>query len=41
MVRKLALGALMLLAGLITSVAGGVAAEVFVFGRPGYVWCRR
>lgn len=41
MVRKLALGASMLLAGLLASVAGSLAAELLMFDDPGCVWCRR
>ena len=41
MVRKLALGTLMLLAGLLASVAGSLAAELLMFDDPGCVWCRR
>jgi len=40
MVPKLAVGALMLLAGLCTS-AGARAAELVMFDDPGCVWCRR
>jgi len=41
MVCKLALGALMLLAGLFASVAGTLAAELLMFDDPACVWCRR
>src|SRR3954447_25143921 len=41
MAGKLALVALMLLAGLLASVAGAQAAELLMFDDPGCVWCRR
>jgi hypothetical protein len=41
MARKLTLGALMLLAGLLASDAGLSAAELLMFDDPGCVWCRR
>jgi hypothetical protein len=41
MLRKLALGATILLAGLLASVAGSLAAELLMFDDPGCVWCRR
>src|ERR1700741_3666824 len=41
MLRKLALGATILLAGLLASVAGTLAAELLMFDDPGCVWCRR
>jgi hypothetical protein len=41
MTRKLTLGALMLLAGLLANVAGVCAAELLMFDDPGCVWCRR
>jgi len=40
MAGKLALVALMLLAGLFVSVAGAQAAELLMFDDPGCVWCR-
>jgi hypothetical protein len=39
--RKLALGALMLLAGLLASAAGAGAAELLMFDDPTCPWCRR
>jgi hypothetical protein len=41
MAPKLALGALMLLAGLMANRAGAFAAELLMFDDPGCVWCRR
>jgi hypothetical protein len=41
MLRKLALGWLMLVAGLTASAAGTVAAELLMFDDSGCVWCRR
>lgn len=41
MARKLTLAASILLAGLLASVAGSVAAELLMFDDPGCVWCRR
>ena len=41
MARKLALGALMLLAGLLAYGADVSAAELLMFDDPGCVWCRR
>ena len=41
MARKLALGVLMLLAGLVANGAGLGAAELIMFDDPGCVWCRR
>jgi hypothetical protein len=41
MARKLTLGALMLLAGLLANGAGLSAAELLMFDDPGCVWCRR
>jgi cytochrome c551/c552 len=41
MARKLALGTLMLLAGLLVNGAGTSAAELLMFDDPGCVWCRR
>src|SRR4029079_787896 len=41
MARKLALGALMLLAGILADGAGLCAAELLMFDDPGCVWCRR
>jgi hypothetical protein len=41
MARKLALGALMLLAGFLTNAAGARAAELLMFDDPNCVWCRR
>ena len=41
MLRKLALGSFMLVAGLMANAAGTVAAELLMFDDPGCVWCRR
>ena len=41
MIRKLALAALALLAGLLADVAGSGAAELVMFDDPNCVWCRR
>ena len=41
MARKLALGALMLLAGLVANGAAPSAAELLMFDDPACVWCRR
>jgi len=41
MLRKLALGTVILLAGLLASVVGTLAAELLMFDDPGCVWCRR
>ena len=41
MLRKLALGASILLASLLASAAGTLAAELLMFDDPGCVWCRR
>ena len=41
MLRKLALGASILLASLLASTAGALAAELLMFDDPGCVWCRR
>jgi hypothetical protein len=41
MARKLALGALLLLAGMLANAAGACAAELLMFDDPNCVWCRR
>jgi hypothetical protein len=41
MLRKLALGVSMLLAGLVASAVGALSAELLMFDDPGCVWCRR
>ncbi len=41
MVRKLTMGALMLLAGFLANAAGARATELLMFDDPDCVWCRR